>query len=173
MKSFRQMSLASFDHQPGDRQSPLSVDQADHQCDTLVPYLTPIDGKGQCLRSRKPDQQLPHKREVTFFALNLPILYPAAVALDPAIRFGMIRRFARNGGQLTTFAKHYPADHGCQRRQSSGLVSFGFAGIQLNDCLSNGTICSTIVTHEVPPVISLRKLQFTSCDSRHCLKSVR
>jgi len=41
------MSLATFDHQPGDGQSAFAINQADQQRDALMPNFAAIDHKDQ------------------------------------------------------------------------------------------------------------------------------
>ena len=102
MKAFRQVSFTSFDYQPGDGQSSFAIDQADHQGDTLMPDFAPVDDKDQLSDLRQAEQQLAHKGQVIAFIIHTLILYPASVAFDPTVRFGMIGCFASNGRQLTT-----------------------------------------------------------------------
>lgn len=157
MHVFRQMPFPAFDHQPGDRQCAFAIQQTDHQRDTALPNFTAIDDEDQLPDFGQAVEQFLHKRQVIAFVPNPFILDPATVPLDPAVRFGLIRRFAGDGRQLTALAQHNPADQRRQCCQHSGRIAFRFAWIQLHDCLSNGTIHPTIVTHRYTPVLPWRE----------------
>lgn len=142
-----QMPFTAFDHQPGDRQRPFAVQQADQQGDTALPDLAAIDDQHQFADLRQPIEQFLHKGQVIAVIPDPLILDPPAVALHPAVRVGSIRRFFRDGRQLAAFPQHNSAHQRCQRSQHACRMAFGFAWIQLHDRLSNGTIHPTIVTH--------------------------
>src|SRR4030066_900276 len=149
MKLFRQMPFAALDHQPCDRQSSFSINQADHKGNTVMAYFTPIDNKNQFTYLCKNGQQITNERQVIAFIINAFILNPTTVTLDPTIGFGQIGRFSRDRRQLATLSLDNPGDHRSQGVQHAGFVPFWFSWQQLFDSHSNGTIHSTIVTHVI------------------------
>lgn len=144
------MPFAPLDHQPGDGQRAFGIDQTNHQGDTLVSHLTPVNHKDQFTHCRQVRQQLAHKRQVKSFLFHLLMLHPPAVAFDPAVGFGRIRRFPSNRRQLTTACLHNPRHQPRQGRQSAGKIAFRFSRKQLFQGHSNGTIHSTIVHRFTP-----------------------
>ena len=153
MKAFAQVSFTPTNHQPGDRQSAVAIDQADHQGDAPLPDFTPVNDEDQFTNTSQMMQQLAHKRQVITFVVDPLILDPATVAFDPAVGFRWIRGLAGYGGQLATLTQHYATDHRRQRGQHAHLVAFRFGRKQLPHSCSDGTIYTTIVTHGFTPVL--------------------
>src|SRR4030066_314834 len=157
MKAFAQVPFASSNHQPGDRQSALAKNQADHQGNTPMPDFTSVDNENQFTDTGQMVQQLAHKGQVIAFIIDPFILDPATVALDPAVRFRLIRGLSGYGRQLATLSQYNAADHRCQCGQHACLVAFRFAWKQLPHGCSDGTIYTTIVTHRFTPVLPQRE----------------
>ena len=153
MQAFAQVAFTAPNHQPGDRQSALAIDQADHQGDAPLPDFTPVNDENQFTDTSQMVQQLAHKRQVITFIVDPLVLDPATVPFDPAVGFGMIGGFAGYGGQLATLTQYNPADHRRQRGQHAHLVAFRFSRKQLSHGCSYGTIYATIVTHGFTPVL--------------------
>ncbi len=173
MNTLWQMSFTSFDHQPGDWQGSLAIDQADHQRDALMPNFTAIDHKDQFADFCQIRQQLTHKWQVKSLNLNSFILYPATVAFDPTVRFSQIRRFSSNRWQLTTPGLDDASYQGCHCGQPARKVAFRFAWKQLFHGHSNGTIYSTIVHWFTPVLPWLGKNKVYPMRQSSFVKSVR
>src|SRR3972149_1065785 len=153
MEAFAQVSFTASNHQTRDSQSPIAINQADHQCNTPMPNFTSVNDEDQFSTTGQMVQQLAHKRQVIAFIVDPLILDPATVAFDPAVGFRTIRGLAGYAGQLATLTQHNPADHRRQCGQHAGLVTFRFGRKQLPHGCSDGTIYATIVTHWFTPVL--------------------
>ena len=147
MQLFRQVPFAAFDHQPDNWQGTLSVEHTDHQRNARMTNFATIHHKYQRPNTGQSVQELPDKRQVVNFKVNLLVLDPATVALDPALWLGSIRRIFRNVGQLATLALHDATNQGCHGVQVASQVPFRRLRIKLLNRLSNGTIDTTVVTH--------------------------
>src|SRR3972149_5211248 len=147
MQLFRQVPFAALDHQPDNRQRPLSVKHTDHQRNTRMTYFATIHYKNQRPNTGQPVQNLPDKRQVVNIKVNLLVLNPAAKTLDPAFWLGSLRALFRYVGQLTTLALHDATHQGRQGVQVASQIPFRRLRIELLNRLSNGTIDTTVVTH--------------------------
>lgn len=67
MDPFRQMTFATFDHQPGDRQGSFAVYQTDHQSNAALPHIAAIDDKHQFADRCQSVEQLLDKGQVVAF----------------------------------------------------------------------------------------------------------
>lgn len=141
------MSFAPLDYQPSNRQSPFSINLADHQGDTLMPDFTAIHHKHQFWNCGQMGQQLAYIRQVKSFVLNSFILHPKSIPLDLAVRNGLPWCFAGDSRQLTTPGLDNPCNQSCQRIQHSRKISFRFAWKQWFHRPFDGTIYAAIVTH--------------------------
>src|SRR5664280_3449074 len=100
MDAFRQVTFTPFNHQPGDRQGSLPIDQVDHEGDTLMSHFTPINDEDQLADLSQMDQQLTYKGQIISGIIDAFVLDPATVAFDPAICSGLVGSLASNAGQL-------------------------------------------------------------------------
>jgi hypothetical protein len=110
MDMFRQMPFTAFHHQLSDRQRPFAIQQTDHQGEATLSYLAAIDNKHHLSDFGQAIEQFLEKRQVIAFIIHSLILDPAAVALNPTICFGPIRRFSGNRRQLAALSHDDPVD---------------------------------------------------------------
>jgi hypothetical protein len=108
-----------------------AVKQTDHQHNAMMPYFTPVNDKHQLADVGQPNQQFPDEGQVISFTVNPVVLDPATVALDPAVRFRLIRGFAGNRGQLATFPSTMPLTSAARVVNLRAWLPFGSVG---NNC---------------------------------------
>jgi len=107
------MTLAPFDHQPGDGQGTPLVDRTDHQDQTATPNGATIHDQSEGRDGQTPQQGLGEGQEVDF-GIHLWVVNPAREAFGATVWMRAVRDMAGDQGQVRALAPNDTPDETCQ-----------------------------------------------------------